>query len=85
MAIYVGDTVRTVNKITQKDYDILKRNNIKPGTLGEVVGIIVVVNFNGITLEIDESAVEYDTQKSSTNKNDDSVVDNLMNMFGMKK
>ena len=82
--IEIGDTVRTVNKISQKDYDTLKRNNIKPGTLGEVEEVLVVVNFNGVKLVLNESSVEYNVEKRTTNKSDGSTLDNLQKMFGFK-
>lgn len=80
----IGDQVRTVNKITKKDYDTLKRNGIKPGTLGEVIGIMVIVNFNGVTIGLDEGSVEYNVQKKTTNNGDDKVLDSLKDMFGFK-
>jgi len=82
--IDIGDKVRTVNKITQKEYDTLKRNNIRPGTLGEIEEVLVVVNFKGVKLILNESSVEYVTQKRTTNESDDSTLDNLQKMFGFK-
>jgi hypothetical protein len=80
----VGDPVRTVSKVTQKDYDALKRNGIKPGTLGEITGIMVIVNFNGVTVGLDESSVEYEVTSKPSSTDYDGTLDHLKNMFGFK-
>jgi hypothetical protein len=85
MILDVGDKVQTIKKVTQKDYDILKHNNIKPGTVGEIVGITILVNFNGVIVELDESAIRFYVHQNTTpDKQEDSIIDNLRNIFGMK-
>lgn len=80
----INDSVKTISKIIKKDYDILKQNNIKPGSIGEVIDITVKVRFGSVVVELNESSLEYNNTKKQQEYNS-SVVDNLMNMFGMRK
>ena len=84
MTFYEGDEVRACNEVSAKDRDILKANDIKPGTKGIVISEItyVTVNFNGKLVTVSDLAVE---KESTASQDDVDVVENLMGMFGMKK
>jgi hypothetical protein len=79
---YIGDTIRTSNRVSKKDYEKLKTNNIKPGSIGEVVDIIYVVKFDNTILELQENSLDCFTEEK-VNAYDPSV-EYLKNMFGMK-
>ena len=82
MDFYVGDKVRTKQKVTQRTKDILVANEIKPGEIGVVTKIIVTVKFKGKEVMLDEDALDAYYEKSK-NVVDDGL-DLLKDMFGFK-
>lgn len=79
---YVGQKIKTSNQVSKKDYEKLKANNIKPGSSGEIVDIVYVIKFENVTIELEENSLDYNDEKS--NYENDSTLDQLKNMFGIK-
>ncbi len=81
---YIGDTIRTSNKVSKKDYESLKRNGIKPGTYGEIVDIIYVIDFNGTRIGMNENSLDEISINKENNNVENDTLNTLKNMFGMK-
>ena len=83
MTFYEGDKVCACNKVSAKDRDILKANDILPGTKGAVVSEMtyVTVNFGGKLVTVSDEAIEYNEAASTK---DEDQLNRLKDIFGMK-
>ena len=89
MNFYTGDKIRTSNKAHKEDIAKLKEHKVKPGTIGEVVDVLVKVKFDDDTeIWLHEDYLDYYEEPSNKKLNpfnDTDAVDFLSGMFGFKK
>ena len=81
-----GDRVNTCQAVSKQGKAILVANKIKPGQLGVVVKeeTFVTINFDGKLVILDDNDIEFSDSFNPFEK-EDATVEQLMNIFGMKK
>lgn len=85
MTFEKGDLVEVQRKVTKSEYELLKKNNIKPGATGIVQDTYSTIKFGDIIITLKTDSIDYKYQRNEKLTNsEDATLDQLKNIFGFK-
>lgn len=85
MTFEKGDLVEVRKKVVRSEYELLKKNNIKPGTIGVIQDTYSAIKFGDIIITLKTDSIDYNYQRNKKiTPTEDATLDQLKNMFGFK-